>query len=212
MNLDDHYLIWQLVASKRAYVVHRFDDAFLKRVSGSLTGIWPASAFCVMTAETGVEDPVLPDSLFNTDRRLFISPRLKSFLEKAAVSDIEYWPIKVMDRTGRPLSEPYFFVHLMNGPDCLDLEASGATRSRMLPRIAEKIARLEFKSDPDRALYRPGTFSKVALVSWALAEKLASEKFSGFRFMGLFDYGIHGDLPPNPKRHAVDALCARLNQ
>mgnify|MGYP000063308927 CR=1 FL=1 len=52
--------------------------------------------------------------------------------------------------------------------------------------------------------------ASVVLVRWPLAETLAKEGFRGFRFMGLFDYGIKGDLPANPKRAPVDVLCAQL--
>jgi hypothetical protein len=211
MDLDDRYVIWQLVAMKHAYEVTRFDDAFLKRAPGSLAGIWPAGAFCVLDLSKGFESPVLPDSLMNKERRLLVSPLLKNFLEKAALPNVEYWPIKIMDPTGRVLGDPYYFVHLFNSPDSLDLEASGAKRSRILPGMAEKVERLVFKSDPGRPLSRPKTFTPVTLVSWPLAESLANTGFSGFRFMGLFDYGIKGDLPPHPRRYKVDALCARLN-
>jgi len=210
MNLDDRYLIWQLVAVKYAYVVSRFDDAFLRRPPGSLKGIWPEGAFCVLDTNEGSGDFLLPDSLWNRNGRLFVSPRLKTFLAKSALPDVEYWPIKVIDSSGRPLSEPYFFVHFLNAPDCLDLDASGAKRSRILPGIAEKVELLAFKSDPAKPLFRPRTFGQVTLIAWELAAALSNAGFSGFRFMGLFDYGIKGDLPPNPKRQAVDALSARL--
>jgi hypothetical protein len=158
MNLNDRYLIWQPVAVQQAYAVRRFETAFLKRGAGSLSAVWPAGAFCVLDAERRRGDPFLTDSLFNTDHHLLISPRLKKFLERVAGPDIEYWPLKVIDRTGRPLSEPYFFVNFLNAPDCLDLAACGATRSRILPDLAEKVQRLWFKSDPARALCRPYTF------------------------------------------------------
>jgi len=212
LNLDDRYLLWQPVTDKRAYAVSRFDDAFLKKLSGSLAGLWPAGVFCVLNADRGAGGPVLPDSLSYKARRLLVSPRLKAFLAGAAIPDIEYWPIKVIDPTGRALGEPYFFVHLLNAPDCLDLEACGAQQSRILPAMAEKVERLAFKGDPARPLWRPSTFTQVTLVSWPLAEALADAGFSGFRFMGLFDYGLRGDLPPHPQRHKVDALSARLRR
>lgn len=210
MNLEDRYLIWKPVTTKRAYTVSRFDDAFLRRAPGSLAGLWPAGIFCVLDTEKGVAHPILPDSLWNKDRRLLVSPRLQAALAQAAPPDIEFWPIKIIDPAGRVLGEPYFFVHFLNAPDCLDLEACGATRSRILPAMAEKVERLAFKSDPARPLCRPSTFAQIALVSWPLAETLAAEGFSGFRLMGLFDYGIRGDLPSHPGRHRVDALCTRL--
>jgi len=210
MNLDDRYLIWKPVESKRAYSISRFDDAFLKRAPDSLVGVWPDDAFCVVDLERHMRDAFVPDSLLNAGKRLIVSSRLKAALVRASVTDVEYWPIKVIDRTGRPMSEPYFFVHLMNLPDCLDLDASGATRSRMRTSIAEKIERFEFKTDPERPLLRPKPLASVVLVRWPLAETLAKEGFRGFRFMGLFDYGIKGDLPANPKRAPVDVLCAQL--
>jgi len=206
LNLDDRYLIWQLVQTRRAYAVIRFDNEFLRGQLGSLAGTWPEAAFCVVDAAKGPGDLLLPDCLWNTDHRLFISSRLKDFLSRQALPDVEFWPIKVIDPTGRPVGQPYFFLHLFNGPDCLDLAASGATRSRILPEKAEKLERLLFVSDPERPLFRPKTFAQITLVQWSLAKAIAQQKFSGFRFMGLFDYGLKGDLPPHPERYKVDAL------
>ena len=210
MNLDAHYLVWQPVSVKGAYAVLRFDDALLKRTEGTLSENWPAEAFCVVDTERGTEEPVLLDFLSNRDRRLIVSGRLKLFLEKKALPEVEYLPVRIIDRIGKRLDDAYFVVRLLNGPDSLDLDASGATRSRILPSKADKVQRLVFKSDPARALFSPGNFNKVSLVSWELAQALAEEGFSGFRFMGLFDYGLHGDLPPHSQRFTVDAVCARL--
>ncbi len=209
MNLDHNYLIWQRVEVKRGYSVIRFDEEILKRSPESLVGLWAAETFCVLDAERATGDPILTDSLWNRGGRLFISPRLKMALEQAAVPFVEYWPLRIIDRTGRTLGPPYFYAHLLNAPDCLDLEASGAKHSRILPGMAEKIERLVFKEDPKRPLWHPLTFTKVTLASRELAKTLGAEGFTGFRFMGLFDYGKKGDLPPHPSRHAVDALHRR---
>jgi len=128
------------------------------------------------------------------------------------VSDVDYVRIKVIDPSGLLRHDSYFIVCFLNSPPCLDLDASGATRSRLLPSKAEKLERLVFKTDPNRPLFQPAEFHKVTLVSTALAEALAKEGFSGFRFMGLFDYGIKGDLPPHPARSPVDTLCKRLRE
>src|SRR5271167_2933602 len=90
MNLDDRYLIWQLVAVKYAYVVSRFDEAFLRRPLGSLKGLWPSGAFCVLDTNEGSGDFALTDSLWNRRGRLFVSPRLKASLAKSAGPDVEY--------------------------------------------------------------------------------------------------------------------------
>lgn len=212
LNLDNNYLVWQLVETRYAFALTRFDDGFLKQTPGSLASLWPQGAYGVLEEEPGVSHPFLPDCLFNPQRRLFISPRLKNFLEKLVIADVEYWPLKILDPSGLPLGDPYFYMHLTNPPACLDLVASQATRSRILPGIAEKVKTLNFHSDPDRLLFRPAEFAKVTLVRWDLGEKLADEGFSGFRLMGLFDYGRRGDLPPDPRRHKVDTLSNRLNR
>jgi len=196
VNLDDRYLIWQLVAVKRGYAVSWFDDAFLKGVRGSLSGVWPADVSCVLNLDRGYGNPVISDCLMNSGRHLLVSSRLKSFLAGAAGPDIEYWPIQIRDLGGHLLGEPYFFVHLPNPHRCLDPEA---TKERLV-----------FTSDPGRPLCRISSFDPVMLVSWPLANALADEGFIGFRFMGLFDYGIQGELPPHIGRSKVEALNARL--
>ena len=192
MNLDTAYVCWQLVANKRAYTVHRLDE------EKNLCIVHPPPRFG--------RDPRLEDCLMTQDRRLYISGRLKNFLEIFGVPDVEYRRVRVIDGTGLPLDDSYSILHFLNDPDCLDLDACEATRSRILPSKAEKVKRLLFKNDPARPLFQPRHFNKIVLVGWELASIMAKEKFTGFRFMGPFDYGLRGDLPPHPLRHKVDAL------
>jgi hypothetical protein len=211
MDLDSIYLCWQGVASKQAYYVRRWDDACLNPAPDKpLAALWPAKVFCLVDREDLSRKPVLNDYLVNAEQRLVVSGRLKTFLQNAGVPDVEYLPVQVIDPSGLRLDDSYSIVHTLNSPDCLDLDACGARRSRVVPSKAEKIQRIVFKQDPERALFRPGNFNKITLVSWTLAEAIAAHGFTGFRFMGLFDYGFSGDLPPNPKRAPVDALCGRL--
>jgi hypothetical protein len=205
-------LTWELVAVKGASAIHRFDDQMLGNPEAEVGALWSAQAFCVVTREDGVKEVQLTDCLWNAERRLFVSPRLKQSLQTAGVTDVEYLPLKVIDRTGRVLHSSYYFLHFRNAPDCLDLDASGAKRSRAIPSKAERLERLAFKNDPGRALFRPSTYGKVTLMSWSLAEALAATGFTGMRFMGLFDFGIKGDLPPNAQRFRVDTLCNQLRQ
>ncbi len=213
------YLCWKGVASDKAYAVYRWDDALGKNPSGPalslasdepLAARWPAKVMCLVKSSHAYKKPVLPDYLMNTGEWLVISGRLRAFLENADVRDIEYLPVHVIDPTGLPLDTSYSIAHTLNSPDCLDMTRSGAKPGRLIPAKAEKIQRIVLKNDPARSLFRPATFSKVTLLSWALAEAMAEHGFTGFRFMGLFDYGITGDLSANPERAPVDALCSRL--
>ena len=146
ITLDDRYLIWQLVDFKHAYRVGRFDETT-----------------CIL--ESGrTRSPKLEDCLMNSAHKLFVSARLKDALERMSVPDVEYSPRKIIDRTGRVLSDPYYALTLLNSPDCLDLDASGATRSRILPGVAEKVKTLAFKNDPGKLLWHPQTFKKVILI------------------------------------------------
>jgi hypothetical protein len=218
-NLKSPYLVWQGVASPQAYAVRRWDDALGKNPGGAplylssdepLAARWPKKVMCLVDHEHRQNQPVLQDFLVNAEQWLVVSGRLKTFLENANVPDVEYLPVQVIDPTGLPLDENYVIVHLLNSPDCLDMQASGAKLSRVVPNKAERILRIALKNDPGRPLFRPSTFGKLTLVSWALAEAIADHGFSGFRFMGFFDYEWIGDLRPHPKRAPIDALCKRL--
>src|ERR1035438_3585412 len=110
MNFESRYFCWEPVASKREYRVKRMDDA---------------SHSCIVDIDSSHKNPVLPDHLFNSQRRLYVSRRLKECLEKNAVPDVEYLRIKVIDPTGLLLDDAYFIVRFLNAPTCLDLDASG---------------------------------------------------------------------------------------
>ncbi len=203
-------LSWRLVEVQGAFYVHRFDDSLIRKAEKDVAPSWPANAFCVVDADGPLKEARLTDCLWNNSAQWFVSARLKECLERAGVTEVDYLPLKIIDRSGRVLDPHYFLIHFRNAPNCLDLEASGAKRSRAIPSKAETLERLVFNKEPNRALFRPLTYSKVTLISWPLAETMADVGFSGLRFMGLFDFGLKGDLPPNPQRFAVDALCNRL--
>jgi hypothetical protein len=204
--------VWQLVAVKGTCTVQRLDEGPLRKPEAEVAAAWPADAYCVVESEAGFKRLQLTDCLWNAQGRILISPRLKESLCGFGVPDVDYLPLRVIDRTGKTLALDYALVHFRNSPDCLDLEASGAKRSRVLPRKAESLERLVFKSHPGKPLFHPETYNKVTLLSGPLAERLADEGYTGMRFMGLFDFGAKGDLPPHPERRAVDALCTRLWQ
>src|SRR5665213_3001270 len=149
MNLDSRYFCWVPIVLKGAYRMKRMDDE---------------SHSCIVHLENPHKNPFLPDHLLSSDRRLYISRRLKECLEKNAVPDVKYMRIKVIDPTGRLLDDNYFIVRFLNAPDCLDLDASGAVRSRLLPSKAEKLERLVFKRDPAPSLFQPAEFNKIILV------------------------------------------------
>src|SRR5688572_30199725 len=150
-QLDSRYLCWQGVASKQAYSVYRWDEALDKRGGGvdlnlkgdtPLAGKWPASPFCLVDRELYPKKANLQDSIVNAENLLVISSRLRKCLEAASVTDVEYLPVRVIDPSGLLLDDSYSIAHTLNSPDCLDLDASGAKRSRVMPSKAEKIQRI----------------------------------------------------------------------
>ncbi len=212
VDYDALYLCWQGVPSKQSYYVQRWDEKLTLNLGSDqpLAAEWPATLFCLVDCNPLHKNPVLPDYLMSVENWLMVSGRLRKCLEAAGVSDVEYLPVEIIDPTGLKLDNSYSIVHTLNSPDCLDLDASGAKRSRAVRTKAEKIQRIAMKNDPGKDLFRPASFNKISLLSWKLAGLIADQGFTGFRFMGLFDYGFPADLPANPKRAAVDALCNRL--
>ena len=104
-------------------------DAPGKRIRTGVIGCGSVSGqyLPVLTQSPFVEVVSLCDIRYERAQKQ--GEKFKEFLELSDVTDVQYLRLKVIDRTGKVLDPCYYLLHFVNAPDCLDLEASGATRS-----------------------------------------------------------------------------------
>lgn len=134
------------------------------------------------------KDTALTDSLYNVDRLIIASPKLRALLEGLHIPELQYLEVPVVDLQGRPVREGYVLVHLLEPVDCLDVAACGATFSSTDEDSIDTMKRLvidESRIDPSRLLFRPKGFYKVRLVHRELAAKLNVAGITGVRWVEL---------------------------
>src|SRR4051812_45604755 len=125
MDLSDKYVIWFDKPVPRTYSVNDIGDlegieSYELKRGAKLASRWPGDASCEVI-DGDPKNPAFADNLLNTSRQLIISERLKNALQELKVADVEYLPIKLIE-DGKVFDVQFFIAHLLNLPDCLDLE------------------------------------------------------------------------------------------
>lgn len=153
----------------------------------SLTTGFPSSARFDMNPEYP-NDMRLTDCLYNLDKQIVASPKVRELLEGAGVPCMEYLPVSVYNHKGLPVDEPYVIAHPIEPVDCLNEVASGARRSRIDPDSINKVKSLvidESRIDPARVLFRPKAYHSVILAHRSLAAKVDAAGITGVRWIEL---------------------------
>lgn len=152
-----------------------------------LLGQLPATTRLAMNpARPG--DRALTDSLYNLDKLIVASPKLRALLEALALPHLEFLEVAVVDHAGAPVTEPYVIVHPTAPVDALDAEASGADFSLIDPDTIDTVERLVLdgaRIPSDRLLFRPKGYYDVILAHRDLAARLDAAGITGIRWIEL---------------------------
>ena len=123
----------------------------------------------------------LPDAVGNHDGALIVSPRLKAFLAEH-VEDLEFLPLKILDRGGQVVSDAYELAHLTHHLDCIDMAAAQPSWSwdkKEIERMDDrKLPLLMDRIPTGRVLFHPERFASLRLIRPAFAERVLAAKFT----------------------------------
>ena len=158
----------------------------------SQAGKFPTTAAFRMD-ENFPDDTRLTDSLVNASQLLVVSSRFRQALEEipGALVGNEILPVAIINHKGVREPSPYFVVHQVGHPACLDEQRSVGGRSRSNPgkyEFLDKMVLDESKIDPDRMLFRAAQFPDVPLMRRDLAAKLAAKKLDGIELCEIDGY------------------------
>lgn len=191
--MQANYLVWERAIIDGACSLDSmkgFEEDWQLTAGVPVGANFPASAQFHFDPEdkTGV---ALTDSLYNLDRLIVASDRLRGLLEKAAVPQVEYLPVPIYNHKKRLLSEPYCIVHLLAPVDCLVIDACEPRWSRMDKTEIARLKRLvidESRVEPGRLLFRAKHYSAGILVHRSLAQQIDAAGLTGMRWIELADY------------------------
>jgi hypothetical protein len=155
---------------------------------------FPAAASFDMNHERP-KDIGLADAMVNISSLLVVSERLKAAIEEVPglLFENEVLPVKIVNLKKRVEKAPYFIIHQINHPACLDEKKSQGSRLRIDPSIFQFMNAMvldDKKIAPPKMLFRVKQFPSVPLIRRAAAEKLAAGKFTGLEFHEIagFDF------------------------
>ena len=188
------YVIWTWIPNvKHSAVLGNFVDFsndHLFRRGNPFNDTFPAEAKLQFNLDFP-RDTVRTDNLGNTHGILVLSERLCEFLMKRNVTAVEYLPIGILDHKKKLISEKYFIAHTINNVDCLDVAASKAEYSLILPERVDWVGQLVLdpnRVDPERQLFRIKNFADQALVRRDLADAITAAGFTSIGWKELSQY------------------------
>ena len=127
-------------------------------------------------------DTLLVDCLINIENMLVCSERLKSFIQAKSPDKVEYLPVTVHDHKGKGVADPYFIIHPIDPPDCIDFAKSDVTWSAMDKSTIQFVDHLEFdeaRVAPSRLLFRAKAYNGAILLRREFAREIEAAGFKG---------------------------------
>lgn len=166
-----------------------FENDWVVDQGGSLADN-PPDQLSMSMYEEEPRNTVLPDYVQNMDCLMIVSPRLKSFLEAQDVSNIEYYPLEIIDHKGKVASNEYFIAHLVDHVDCIDADASGAVwvneglDTQRINRLKSLVLDVT-KIQPHRRLFFPKYYNEYPVIHRDLAEAIKKEGFTNIEIVPI---------------------------
>jgi hypothetical protein len=141
---------------------------------------WPEDAYCEMSANYP-KDIQLNDNLYGTNYTV-VSLRLRQEVEKAAVANVEFLPIKILNHKKRVASKDYFLMNPLTVCDCIDVKKSGVVWNAIAKDLISRCNSLVLRDDQvpaDCKMFRPKFWTSLILVRTELADQLSAAGLVG---------------------------------
>ena len=191
--MESNYLIWERDIVDGACSLESlkgFEDDWQLRAGMELSRTFPATA----AFHFDPDDPTglgLTDSLYNANRVIVASPRLRRVIEQANVPLVEFLPVAVYNHKKRAIAEPYCIVNPLQPVDCLVVDACEPQWGRIDKKNISRLKRFvidEARIDPARRLFRVTYYRPAIVVHRELAEAIDAAGVTGTRWIELTDY------------------------
>lgn len=130
------------------------------------------------------------DFLLNLPGWPLCSGRLRETLARVGVTNVQYFPVRLVTKSGRVLDSDYAVMNVLGSVKCLDWNEStfaAGSRDEGFASHFEKIALVHARARRVK-LNRLGENPGVLLVSLAVRRALEEARVSGVRFTPLSQY------------------------
>lgn len=178
------FVMWHPSSVKNGFLVTELlgvDQVHRMKDGESFAAIFPKSAHFRFDPDFK-RNTVLVDCVLNIDQMMLCSERVKDFVMDRKPECLEVLPVRVIDHKKQPVESPYFILHPVMPPDCIDLKRSKVERSPDVPEIIIDAPHLVIdpaKVPTGRLIFRPKGYKHALLICRALVEDLKAAGFSG---------------------------------
>lgn len=191
--MEPEFLIWAADPEERYCAL-----TYLVGIENSLdihrgkphTNSFPADAHFVM-------DPSFPkqialsDSLYNLDRMVVVSQRVKDFIESLKLPQIEFLRVSIINHKKRVASPDYYVLHPTWVIDCIDQKKSELDWNLIDPELISNCNKLVLdpaKVPADAKVFRLKHMGYAVLIRADVAEKIMEQEFTGVALRTFEDF------------------------
>ncbi len=192
--MKHRYLIGEIVTPKgvcRLGAIRNVPNWAKMHQNEPQAGHFPENAAFQMSTDFP-RDIKLADVLSNIDGFLLVSEELRDFLAKEdLLAHNEVHPVAIFNHKGRRESAPYFLVHQIDDPACVDEAKTVGEKSKLMPdqyNTMEKLVLDAKKIGSDYLIFRAAQYKDRILFRGDAAAKIEKGGFTGIKFCDLAGY------------------------
>lgn len=144
----------------------------------------------------------LIDSLPNLVGFHFVSEKLRRVIEEQGVQNVEFLPVVLVHRRGRPVERQYFLMNVIGWVDCIDWSATQAVMSSLVKTDVLSFDSLSLRKDKipeDRKLFRLGGKREFLIVRDDLASAIREAGCVGANFEPMERFATEPGLAGRPE-------------
>ncbi|PHR30047.1 MAG: hypothetical protein COA38_11000 [Fluviicola sp.] len=186
--MNDEFFIWAAKTESSAAVLVRmkgFEKYYELDLGIAQSDSFPNGVTLHMDSRNPA-NTLLVDNVKNTEGVTIISEKMKLFIEKQKLIDIEFLPITVIDHEGRNLDDHYYIFHPINNVDCLDLDNVDPEWDDIDENVVASVKQLMIdgaKLPVNKEFFRPKNYIARPIVAKGLVTAILSEGFTGIQFL-----------------------------
>lgn len=190
-----NYLVWEANPAggfcTLEYLKNVDDPHELKRGTSRIDG-FPSNA-CFHMDKSHPKEIKLPDNIYNLDRMVVVSRKLKKLVEDRKPLDTEFLPVTIVNHKGRVASEDYFIVNPYRIQECIELDKSDIDWNPIDAELISSCFELvidKARIDPELLLFRPKHMPTIVMAREDLVKDIISGGFSGIHFVEIDEFEL----------------------
>ncbi len=134
----------------------------------------------------------LLDYVWATFRGIILSARFKSVLDRAGIDNIDYYPVRIVNKITGKIAKNYFAANIIGIISCMDKEKSKYT---VFPAIPDKISSIEelhldYKKIHNEKMFRLYERIVLILVDESVKAAVTKANLKGVKFVPAENFNI----------------------